>query len=444
MSLGQNWGTTNITHNITKTMIIRRFPHLVGKHCYRLYSSTAAKKALPLDGVKVVDLTRVLAGPYCTQVLGDLGADIIKIEHPTRGDDTRAWGPPFAAPNESAYFLGINRNKRSIGLNFQSTQGQEILRRLIKEADVFVENFVPGTLKKYGLSYEQLREINPKLIYTSITGYGQTGPYRLRPGYDVMVEAEFGLMHITGEPDGAPVKVGVAVTDITTGLYAANSIMASLIHRNTTGKGQWLDVCLSDCQLSVLANIASSVLISGKPDSGRQGTAHPSICPYQAFDTQDGSVMIGGGNDNLFRIMCDAIERPEWKTDERFLTNALRVENRHILVPAIHEVTRTKTTSEWLEIFEGKPFPYAAVNDVKDSLFHEHAKARNMVIDVDHPTCGVIKMVNSPVKYSETQPEVRYAPPTLGQHTGDILSEAGFSEQEINMFRAEGVVNKTA
>lgn len=425
---------------LPSVMFVRQIRSTV-RYRARFYSSTASAKPMPLDGVKIVDLTRVLAGPYCTQVLGDLGADVIKIEHPTRGDDTRAWGPPFAAPNESAYFLGINRNKRSIGLNFQTEQGQNILRRLIKDADVFVENFVPGTLKKYGLCYEQLKKINPKLIYTSITGYGQTGPYRMRPGYDVMVEAEFGLMHITGEPDRAPVKVGVAVTDITTGLYAANSIMASLLHRNATGNGQWLDVCLSDCQLSVLANIASSVLISGKPDSGRQGTAHPSICPYQAFDTKDGSIMIGGGNDNLFRIMCDALEKPEWKVDERFLTNALRVENRDILVPYIHAVTKSKSTAEWLTIFEGKPFPYAAVNDVKDSLFHEHAIARNMVIDVDHPTCGNIKMVNSPVKYSETQPEIRHAPPTLGQHTQDILTEAGFTQEEIDQYRSQGIVN---
>ncbi|ANB13564.1 hypothetical protein AWJ20_1860 [Sugiyamaella lignohabitans] len=407
----------------------------------RHMSAGPTSKRLPLEGVKIVDLTRVLAGPYCTQILGDLGADIFKIEHPTRGDDTRAWGPPFAAPNESAYFLGVNRNKKSIGLDFQFEEGRKIIHELVKSADVLVENFVPGVLSKYGLSYDQLSKINDKLIYASITGYGQTGPYRLRPGYDVMVEAEFGLMHITGTPDGPPVKVGVAVTDLTTGLYAANSIMASLIHRSVSGRGQHLDICLSDCQLATLANIASSVLVSGQPDEGRQGTAHPSICPYQAFDTaQGGSIMIGGGNDNLFRHICDALGKPEWKEDPRFLTNALRVKHREILVPAISQITQTKTTKEWLDLFEGRPFPYAAVNDVLGALNHEHSRARNMVVEVDHPTCGSVKLVNSPVKYSETQPTVRWAPPTLGQHTNEILSSIGYNNDQIESLRTNGVI----
>jgi succinate--hydroxymethylglutarate CoA-transferase len=403
------------------------------------YSSS--KPRLPLEGVKIVDMTRVLAGPYCTQILGDLGAEVIKIEHPVRGDDTRAWGPPFAAPHESAYYLAVNRNKKSIGLNFQSDEGQKILRELVKTADVVVENFVPGNLAKYGLSYNDLAKINDRLIYASITGYGQTGPYRLRPGYDVMVEAEFGLMHITGEANGPPVKVGVAVTDLTTGLYAANSIMASLIHRSVSGKGQHLDVSLSDCQLATLANIASSVLVSGEPDEGRHGTAHPSICPYQAFDTaQGGSVMIGGGNDNLFRLICDAIGKPEWKDDPRFTTNALRVKNRDILIPAMNEVTMQQTTQQWLEHFEGKPFPYAAVNDVRDSLYHPHAQARNMVVTVDHPKIGPLKLVNSPVKYSESQPTVRIPPPTLGQHTSEILHSIGLGREDVVKLRESGVV----
>lgn len=385
-------------------------------------------------------MSRVLAGPYCTQILGDLGADIVKIEHPTRGDDTRAWGPPFAAENESAYFLGVNRNKRSIGLNFQSPDGQKVLKDIIKTADVLVENFVPGVLKKYGLSYEDVREINPKLIYTSLTGYGQYGPYSKRPGYDVMVEAEFGLMHITGNPDGPPAKVGVAVTDLTTGLYAANAIMASLIHRGVSGEGQYLDVCLSDCQTATLANIASSCLVSGERDAGRQGTAHPSIAPYQAFDTKDGSIMIGGGNDNLFRHACDALGKPEWKEDPRFLTNALRVKHRDVLIPMMTDVTKTRTTSEWLEHFEGRPFPYAAVNDVLDTLNHPHTLARNMVVTVEHPKFGPLKLVNTPVKYSKTQPHVRLPPPTLGQHTAEILAEAGRSEQDIVALRDAGVV----
>lgn len=412
----------------------------------RWYSSQTPQ--LPLSGIRVVDMTRVLAGPYCTQILGDLGAEIIKVEHPTRGDDTRAWGPPFAVnpegkpTKESAYFLGVNRNKKSLGLNFKDQEGQEILKKLIADADVLVENYVPGALKKYGLDYESLSKINPKLVYASITGYGQTGPYSDRPGYDVMVEAEFGLMHITGDPDGHPSKVGVAMTDLTTGLYASNSILASLMHRQVSGRGQWLDVCLSDCQTASLANIASSVLISGKPDSGRQGTAHPSICPYQAFDTaHGGSIMIGGGNDRLFLLVCDALDKPEWKEDPRFTTNALRVENRDILVPWINEITKTKTTEEWIEIFSKHNFPFAPVNDVKTTLELEHTKARQMVVEVDHPECGPVKLVNSPVKFSETQPQIRQPPPVLGQHTNELLTTIlGKTEEEVKELRANGVV----
>ncbi|KAF5097001.1 hypothetical protein D0Z03_001504 [Geotrichum reessii] len=414
----------------------------------RLLSTAAPKLNLPLEGVKVVDLTRVLAGPYCTQILADLGAEVIKLEHPEKGDDTRAWGPPYApykdgkshkGPGESAYFLSVNRNKKSLGINFKSPEGQKIVKNLIKSADVVVENYVPGTLAKYGLSYEQLNQEN--LIYASITGYGQTGPYSNRPGYDVMVEAEMGLMHITGEPNGQPVKVGVAVTDLTTGLYAVNSIMASLIQRSKTGKGQYLDICLSDCQVVTLANIASSALISGKPDSGRQGTAHPSICPYQAFETKGGgSIMIGGGNDNLYRLVCDALGKPEWKEDSRFLTNALRVKHRDVLVPAMTEITKTKTTKEWLEIFEGRKFPYASVNDIQTTLNHPHVLARDMVVTLDHPACGEIKMVNTPVKYSETQPTIRSAPPLLGQHTDEVIKDLGYSEDEITVLKKEGVI----
>jgi succinate--hydroxymethylglutarate CoA-transferase len=414
----------------------------------RCLSTHAPKLNLPLEGVKVVDLTRVLAGPYCTQILADLGAEVIKLEHPEKGDDTRAWGPPYApykdgsnqeGPGESAYFLSVNRNKKSLGINFKSPEGQKIVKDLIKSADVVVENYVPGTLAKYGLSYEQLNQEN--LIYASITGYGQTGPYSNRPGYDVMVEAEMGLMHITGEPTGQPVKVGVAVTDLTTGLYAVNSIMASLIQRSKTGRGQYLDICLSDCQVVTLANIASSALISGKPDSGRQGTAHPSICPYQAFETKGGgSIMIGGGNDNLYRLVCDALGKPEWKEDPRFLTNALRVKHRDVLVPAINEITKSKTTKEWLEIFEGRKFPYASVNDIQTTLNHPHVLARDMVVTVDHPACGDIKMVNTPVKYSETQPTIRSAPPLLGQHTDEVVKNLGYSEDEIKVLKKGGVI----
>ncbi|KAJ3578824.1 hypothetical protein NPX13_g1747 [Xylaria arbuscula] len=360
--------------------------------------SQSSDAALPLAGYRVLDMTRVLAGPYCTQILGDLGAEVIKIEHPTRGDDTRAWGPPYApyqagsdhqGPGESAYFLGIN----------------------------------------------------PSLIYASITGYGQTGPYAQRAGYDVMVEAEFGLMHITGSRDGPPVKVGVAVTDLTTGLYTSNSIMAALLARAKTGRGQHIDVALSDCQTATLANIASSCLISGKRDSGRWGTAHPSIVPYKSFKTKDGDVLFGGGNDKLFGILCDGLGRPEWKRDPKYSVNSQRVANRVELETEIEKISVLKTTHEWLDVFEGKGMPYAAVNDVQDTLNHEHTRARSMVVELEHGECGPIRVVNTPVKYSESKPGVRTAPPTLGQHTDEVLGGLlGLDGDAIEALKHAGAV----
>ncbi|KAF9873777.1 CoA-transferase family III [Colletotrichum karsti] len=412
--------------------------------------SIVPNSKLPLDGYRVLDMTRVLAGPYCTQILGDLGAEVIKVEHPTRGDDTRAWGPPYATykadstqqgPGESAYFLAVNRNKKSLGLNFQHPDGIDILHKLVSKCDILVENYLPGTLKKYNLDYDTLRAINPGLIYASITGYGQTGPYSDRAGYDVMVEAEFGLMHITGSRDGPPVKVGVAVTDLTTGLYTSNSIMAALLARARTGKGQHIDVALSDCQTATLANIASSCLISGKKDSGRWGTAHPSIVPYRSFKTKDGDILFGGGNDRLYGILCDGLGRPEWKDDAKYKTNAQRVANRAELEALIEAITFTKTTGQWLKVFEGRGMPYAAVNDVQGTLDHEHTRARNMVVEMEHGECGPIRMVNTPVKYSESEPSVRTAPPTLGQHTGEVLVEhLGLSEERIGELKSGGVV----
>ncbi|GAM39657.1 hypothetical protein TCE0_034f11381 [Talaromyces pinophilus] len=418
---------------------------------WRRYSTPAtAPGVLPLEGIRVLDMTRVLAGPYCTQILGDLGADVIKVEHPQRGDDTRAWGPPFAkyqdvskkGPGESAYYLAVNRNKKSIGLSFAHTSGVEILHRLVKECDVLVENYLPGSLKKYSMDFETLSKINPKLIYASITGYGQTGPYSNRAGYDVMVEAEMGLMHITGSRDGPPVKVGVAVTDLTTGLYTSNAIMAAIIARGRTGKGQHIDACLSDCQVATLANLASSALISGEKDSGRWGTAHPSIVPYRSYKTLDGDILFGGGNDRLFGVLSDRLGHPEWKTDDRFVKNSNRVENRVELDGMIEEITRTKTTQEWLELFEGSGMPYAAVNDIQGTLNHEHVRARGMVTEIDHPECGPMKLVNTPIKYSHAKPGVRTPPPTLGQHTDEVLQGLlDYSEEEVLAMKKEGVIS---
>ncbi|KAL2019255.1 hypothetical protein VTK56DRAFT_9799 [Thermocarpiscus australiensis] len=421
-----------------------------GYRSFTVSAKSAAPCSLPLEGYRVLDMTRVLAGPYCTQILGDLGAEVIKIEHPVRGDDTRAWGPPYAkykpgtsreGPGESAYFLGVNRNKKSLALSFQDPAGVEVLHKLAAKCDILVENYIPGSLKKYGLDFETIHKINPALIYASITGYGQTGPYAQRAGYDVMVEAEFGLMHITGSRDGPPVKVGVAVTDLTTGLYTSNSIMAALLARAKTGKGQHIDAALSDCQTVTLANIASSCLISGEKDTGRWGTAHPSIVPYRSFKTKDGDILFGGGNDRLFGILCDGLGRPEWKEDPKFRVNASRVAHRNELEAEIEKITVTKTTQEWLEVFEGSGLPYAAVNDVMGTLTHEHTKARNMVVEVEHGECGPIKLLNTPIKYSESEPGVRSPPPTLGQHTDEVLRQhLGMEDGQIQELRRRGVI----
>ncbi|KAK3050142.1 hypothetical protein LTR09_008531 [Extremus antarcticus] len=424
----------------------------------------AEAATLPLAGIRVLDMTRVLAGGtedepstttsgqvWCLEVLWltFYSAEVIKIEHPTRGDDTRAWGPPYATysessgksgPGESAYFLAVNRNKKSLGLSFQHQSGVDILHKLAKDCDVLVENYLPGALKKYGMDYETIAKVNPKLIYASITGYGQYGPNSKRAGYDVMVEAEMGLMHITGHRDGPPAKVGVAITDLTTGLYTSTSVMAALLSRAKSGRGQHIDVALSDCQVASLANIASSCLISGKPDTGRWGTAHPSIVPYKGFKTKDGDIMLGGGNDRLYGVICDRLGKPEWVTDSRFKTNADRVEHRDELEGLIEEITRTKTTAEWLEALEGSGMPYSAINDVQKTLEHPHVIARNMITEVDHPSCGPMKLVSPPVKFSEAKPSIRTPPPTLGQNTDEILAGLGLESTEIENLRSEGVV----
>ncbi|KAJ4345468.1 uncharacterized protein N0V89_011599 [Didymosphaeria variabile] len=403
-----------------------------------------------LNGTNGVRHDSVLAGPYCTQILADLGAEVIKIEHPTRGDDTRSWGPPDAPytdgverqfPGESAYYLSVNRNKKSLCLSFNNPSGISILHSLVQKCDILVENYLPGSLAKYKLDYETLSNINPSLIYASVTGYGQTGPFSNRAGYDVMVEAEMGLMHITGERDGPPVKVGVAVTDISTGMYTAIGVLAALYARRETGLGQWIDASLSDCQVAGLANIASSALISGKKDSGRWGTAHASVVPYRAYKTKDTNIAVGGCNDKLYGILCDKIGKPEWKTDARFITNALRVKNRDTLDRIIEDELKTKTTKEWLDVFEGSGMPYAAVNDIQGTINHEHVLARNMIEEVDHPSCGPIKLVNHPVKYSRAEPKIRTPPPMLGEHTSEVLRELlDLNEADIEDLKSQKTI----
>jgi succinate--hydroxymethylglutarate CoA-transferase len=323
-----------------------------------------------------------------------------------------------------------------------------------------VENYLPGSLAKYQLDYATLAKLNPSLIYASVTGYGQTGPYRDRAGYDVMVEAEMGLMHITGERDRPPVKVGVAVTDIMTGMYTAIGIQAALYSRKETGLGQWIDASLSDVQVSGLANIASSALVTGKGDSGRWGTAHgklserhcvrrekradkctATVVPYRAYKTSDTNIAVGGCNDRLYGILCSKLQKPEWATDPRFITNALRVKHRDVLDALVETELMTKTTQEWLEIFEGSGMPYAAVNDIKKTIEHEHVLARGMIEEVEHKALGKVKLVNHPVKYSRIEPKIRSAPPLLGEHTDEVLREVlGYSEQEIKALREQKVV----
>ncbi|KAJ2622805.1 hypothetical protein GGI25_002692 [Coemansia spiralis] len=416
----------------------------------RSHSTQSNALSGALSGIRVLDMTRILAGPYCTMLLGDLGAEVIKVEHPTRGDDTRTWGPPFksyertpagqhadgaapppAFPGESAYYLCVNRNKKSIAVDMKKKEGREILVALAQKCDVLVENFVPGKLAEHKLGYEDLRVANPGLVYASITGYGSTGPFSRKPGYDVIIEAEAGLMHITGEEGGAPVKVGVAVTDIATGLYAHGAIMAALIRRAQTGRGQHLDLSLLQTQASLLANIGSNYLVGGR-EATRWGTKHPSIAPYEVFATKDGSVCIGAGNNIQFTALCRRLGRPELAEHPKFHSNAARVANREELVAVINQVLAKKTTSETLEFLDNSGLPFGPVNNIQQTFEHPQLKARRVVQEIDHPFAGKIKLVGPAVEYSESEAAIRLPPPMLGQHTGEVLrSVLGYSDHQI-------------
>ncbi|MFS2009223.1 CaiB/BaiF CoA transferase family protein [Azospirillum sp. CT11-132] len=397
----------------------------------------------PLSHIRVLELSRVLAGPWSAQTLADLGADVIKVERPGAGDDTRAWGPPWAG-DQSAYFLSTNRGKRSITIDFERPEGQELVRKLAAQADVVIENFKVGGLVKYGLDYDSLKAVNPRLVYCSITGFGQTGPYRNRAGYDFMIQGMGGLMSITGQPDGepggGPVKVGVAVTDIFTGLYATIGIMGALAHRDRTGEGQQVDLALLDVQVAVLANQAMNCLVGGKAPQ-RLGNAHPNIVPYQAFATRDGYIILAVGNDGQFAKFCAVAGRPDLAKDERYATNPARVANRKELVALLEELIRTRDSHDWLAALEEVGVPCGPINDLTAVFEDPQVKARNIHQDLPHPTQGSVPTVASPIRYSGTPLVHDTAPPTLGQHTDTVLAESlGLSEADIASLREKGVI----
>ena len=391
-----------------------------------------------LHGVRVLDLSRVLAGPYCTMVLGDLGADVIKVEPPD-GDETRAWGPPFAA-GESAYYLCINRNKRGMVVNLKTEEGREILRDLAMKSDVLVENFRPGTLARYGLDYETLRPDQPRLVYCSISGFGQTGPLRDRPGYDFMIQAMGGIMSVTGEPDGEPMKVGVAVADLFAGQNAVIAILAALQAREQTGEGQYIDIALFDSQLGWLANVASNFLVSGELPE-RYGNGHPNIVPYQVFEASDNWFALAVGNDRQFARLCELVNKPEWATDERFMTNAARVEQRETLISLLKPIFAARRVEEWLTALEGAEIPCGPINTLDKTFAEPQVAAREMLVTMAHPTIGELPLVGSPLKLSQTPIDYRLPPPSLGEHTKEILRDVlGCTERQIKSLRTGGVV----
>ena len=402
-----------------------------------------------LTGVRVLDLSRVLAGPWCTQTLADLGADIIKVERPGAGDDTRSWGPPFLPDAqglesaESAYYLGANRNKRSITIDIAQPEGQALVRRLAAGCDVFVENFKVGDMARYGLDAAHLCGELPRLVYCSITGFGQTGPYRQRAGYDYAVQGMGGLMSVTGErddrPGGGPQKVGVAVADLFTGMYATVAILAALRHRDLTGQGQAIDMALLDTQVAMLANLGANYLVSGRVP-GRAGNAHQNIVPYQVFEVADGHIILAVGNDGQYAKLCAVAGRPELATDPRFQRNADRVRHRETLIPLWDEIMRTRGKADWLAALEAAQVPCGAINDLGEVFADPHVQARGMTVAAEHPLRPDLRLVGSPMKLSRTPVTVRRAPPLLGQHTDEVLTEAGCTGEEIAGWRARGVI----
>ncbi|XP_048741961.2 succinate--hydroxymethylglutarate CoA-transferase-like [Ostrea edulis] len=402
-------------------------------------SENVSKISGPLSGYRILDLSRVLAGPYCTMILGDLGAEVIKVERPGFGDDTRSWGPPFKGP-EAVYFLTVNRNKKSVAVDIKSKKGQAIIRQLAGECDVLVENYIPGKLDEYNLGYQQLKTDAPRLIYCSISGYGQTGPYAKRAGYDVIVSGVAGLMHITGPKDGEPCKVGVAMTDLSTGLYAHGAIMAAILQRQTTGQGQHIDCDLFSTQVASLVNIGSNYLNKGM-EATRHGTAHPSIVPYQAFQTKDSYILVGAGNDGQFKILCKVLNLEHLHDDEKYSTNKARVANREELLGILTNMFSSNSTQYWLNLLEDSGIPYGPINNMEAVFNDPQALHNNLLQEIVHPTAGNIRIPGPPVRLSDFPRPCPTAPPTLGQHTDHVMKDIlKLETDEIEQLRREHVI----
>jgi crotonobetainyl-CoA:carnitine CoA-transferase CaiB-like acyl-CoA transferase len=400
----------------------------------------------PLGSIRVLDLSRALAGPYCTMMLGDLGADVIKVELPGTGDESRGWGPPFvgqpsgAYPGESTYYLSVNRSKRSLTLNLKSPAGRQIIEQLVPVSDVLVENFKTGTMEKMGLGYEHLRTLNPGLVYCSITGYGRSGPYAERPGYDFVLQAEGGIMGITGPIEGPPYRVGVSLIDLTTGIFAATGILAALRARDASGEGQLVDTSLLDTSAAILANVAANYLMGGI-EPARMGNAHFNIAPYEVFLARDRWFVLGAANARQWEMLCEVVERPELKDDPHFATNRDRVKNRVQLAAILNEAFSMQDACFWIERLQAAGIPSGVINSIQDVFDHPQAEARGLRIEVDHPTAGTLAFPGFPYKLSSTPAEAHRPPPLLGEHTGQILEDLlGYSPEQVADLRVNGVI----
>jgi formyl-CoA transferase len=400
----------------------------------------------PLNNIRILDITRALAGPYCTMMLGDLGADVIKVERPGSGDETRGWGPPFVGkpygpyPGESAYFIAANRNKRSVTVNIQSTEGKEVIRQLAGISDVLVENYRTGDLDRLGLGYPDLHHLYPKLVYCSISGYGRTGPYAERPGYDAILQAEGGMMSITGPIDGPPSRAGIPIIDITSGMFASTAILAALRARDITGEGQLVDISLFDSHVALLTNVASNYLVGGKPPR-RLGNAHPNLVPYDAFSARDGWFVIGVANEKQWGVLCDVLARPDMKTDSRFATNKDRVTNRNVLVAELNQIFSGRDVNDWLAELAKAGLPCGRINSLPEVFAHPQAQAREMTLESEHASAGTVRLPGFPYKFSQTPAEIHRPPPLLGEHTEEVLTSLlDYSPEDVTSLRNKGAI----